>query len=118
MAKSKKPTGGSSRNHKQPVKNLTKEVIAFFRKNHSRLHNYKQVSAAFGLSKEVERQQLNLLLQSMKQQGILEEKEKGSLEVGKWADFVVFDADLMQVESSQVVKMKPFNTFVKGAKQK
>jgi ribonuclease R len=77
MAKSKKPTGGSSRNHKQPVKNLTKEVIAFFRKNHSRLHNYKQVSAAFGLSKEVERQQLNLLLQSMKQQGILEEKEKG-----------------------------------------
>jgi len=47
-----------------------------------------------------------------------EENEKGSLEVGKWADFVVFDADLMQVESSQVVKMKPFNTFVKGAKQK
>jgi len=47
-----------------------------------------------------------------------EENEKGSLEVGKWADFVVFDADLMQVESSQVVKMKPSNTFVKGAKQK
>jgi ribonuclease R len=77
MAKSKKNPGNSSHNRKTPVKNLSREVIAFFRKNHSRLLNYKQVSSAFGLNKEVERQQLNLLLQSMKQQGILEEKEKG-----------------------------------------
>lgn len=47
-----------------------------------------------------------------------EENEKGSLEVGKWADFVVFDADLIQVEAGQIVKMKPSNTFIKGAKQK
>jgi len=77
MGKSKKSTGNTTRKGKQPVKNLHKEVIAIFRKNHSRFLNYKQVSSAVGLNKEVERQQMNLLLQSMKQQGILEEKEKG-----------------------------------------
>jgi predicted amidohydrolase YtcJ len=36
-----------------------------------------------------------------------EEKEKGSLEVGKWADFVLFDKDIMKIEESEVLKMKP-----------
>jgi predicted amidohydrolase YtcJ len=35
-----------------------------------------------------------------------EEKEKGSLE-GKWADFVLFDKDIMKIEESEVLKMKP-----------
>jgi predicted amidohydrolase YtcJ len=36
-----------------------------------------------------------------------EEKEKGSLEVGKWADFVMYEQDLMKVEENKIVKMKP-----------
>jgi predicted amidohydrolase YtcJ len=36
-----------------------------------------------------------------------EEKRKGSLEVGKWADFVLFDKDIMKIEESEVLKMKP-----------
>ena len=47
-----------------------------------------------------------------------EEKEKGSLEVGKWADFVMFDQDLMKVEENKIVKMKPTNTYLKGQKIK
>ncbi|MNS17802.1 N-substituted formamide deformylase precursor [compost metagenome] len=47
-----------------------------------------------------------------------EEKEKGSLEVGKWADFVMYDQDLMKVEESQIVKMKPTHTYLKGNRQK
>ena len=47
-----------------------------------------------------------------------EEKEKGSLEVGKWADFVMFDQDLMKVEENKIVKMKPRNTYLKGKKVK
>lgn len=47
-----------------------------------------------------------------------EEKEKGSLEVGKWADFVMFDQDLMKVEENKIVKMKPTNTYLKGQKVK
>ncbi|UQD57601.1 amidohydrolase [Flavobacterium sp. K5-23] len=45
-----------------------------------------------------------------------EEKEKGSLEVGKWADFVIYDKDLMKINENQMVKMKPTQTFLKGIK--
>jgi predicted amidohydrolase YtcJ len=47
-----------------------------------------------------------------------EEKEKGSLEVGKWADFVIYDQDLMKVEENKIVKMKPMSTYLKGQKVK
>ncbi|RTY94245.1 amidohydrolase [Flavobacterium sp. GSN2] len=47
-----------------------------------------------------------------------EEKEKGSLEVGKWADFVMFDQDLIMVKENMIVKMKPSNTYLKGQKVK
>lgn len=47
-----------------------------------------------------------------------EEKEKGSLEVGKWADFVIYDQDLMKMEENKMVKMKPINTYLKGSKVK
>ncbi|WP_158727712.1 MULTISPECIES: amidohydrolase [unclassified Flavobacterium] len=47
-----------------------------------------------------------------------EEKEKGSLEVGKWADFVIYDEDLMKVNENMMVKMKPSGTFIKGLKVK
>jgi predicted amidohydrolase YtcJ len=47
-----------------------------------------------------------------------EEKEKGSLEVGKWADFVMYDQDLMKVEENKIVKMKPVRTYLKGEKVK
>ncbi|OOG68045.1 amidohydrolase [Flavobacterium sp. A45] len=47
-----------------------------------------------------------------------EEKEKGSLEVGKWADFVIFDQDLMKVNEDEMVKLIPTQVFLKGAKVK
>jgi predicted amidohydrolase YtcJ len=47
-----------------------------------------------------------------------EEKEKGSLEAGKWADFVIYDQDLMKVEEHKIVKMKPMSTYLKGQKVK
>ncbi len=43
-----------------------------------------------------------------------EEKEKGSLEKGKWADFVIYNKDLMTIEENKIVKMKPFKTYLKG----
>jgi hypothetical protein len=47
-----------------------------------------------------------------------EEKEKGSLEVGKWADFVLYDKDLMKIEDAEILKIKPLNTYLKGVKVK
>lgn len=47
-----------------------------------------------------------------------EEKEKGSLEVGKWADFVIFDKDIMKISESEILDVKPSSTYLKGAKVK
>tara|TARA_R110000868_G_scaffold98253_1_gene270289 strand:- start:2490 stop:4115 length:1626 start_codon:yes stop_codon:yes gene_type:complete len=47
-----------------------------------------------------------------------EEKEKGSLEVGKWADFVIFDRDIMKIIDSEILEMKASRTYIKGIKVK
>jgi predicted amidohydrolase YtcJ len=45
-----------------------------------------------------------------------EEGEKGSLEVGKFADFILLDQDLMRVPANQVLKTKVLGTWVGGEK--
>ncbi len=46
-----------------------------------------------------------------------EEHEKGSIEVGKFADFILLDKDLMEVEAKDIPKIKVVHTFVDGEKQ-
>lgn len=43
-----------------------------------------------------------------------EEKEKGSIAVGKWADFVVFEKDIMKVEPKEVLGTRVRYTVVGG----
>lgn len=43
-----------------------------------------------------------------------EENEKGSLEIGKAADFVILDNDLMKIPDQQILKTKVLNTFING----
>lgn len=43
-----------------------------------------------------------------------EENEKGSIEAGKFADFVILDRDLMKVEIDKVPDTKVISTFVAG----
>jgi len=43
-----------------------------------------------------------------------EEKEKGSLEVGKLADFIIIDRDVLSVPSDQLKDVKVLETFVGG----
>jgi predicted amidohydrolase YtcJ len=47
-----------------------------------------------------------------------EEKEKGSLEKGKWADFVLFDQDLMTIAEDKIITLKPSQVYLKGTKVK
>jgi predicted amidohydrolase YtcJ len=47
-----------------------------------------------------------------------EEDEKGSIEVGKFADFTVLGADLMEVPIEEVPKIKVEQTFVGGVRVK
>jgi len=43
-----------------------------------------------------------------------EEDEKGSIEAGKFADFVILDRDIMEVEIDSVPNTKVISTFVNG----
>jgi hypothetical protein len=45
-----------------------------------------------------------------------EENEKGSLEKGKWADFVILDKDLMTIPATEVLKTSVLATYVGGEK--
>lgn len=46
--------------------------------------------------------------------GNFEEKEKGSIETGKYADFIILDKDIMKCDVSDVPETKVLYTFVNG----
>jgi predicted amidohydrolase YtcJ len=45
-----------------------------------------------------------------------EEKEKGSIEPGKYADFVILDKDIMKIKGSELPGVKVLKTYVNGEK--
>lgn len=45
-----------------------------------------------------------------------EENEKGSIEVGKFADFVILDQNIMEVDGSKIPNTKVIATYVNGEK--
>jgi predicted amidohydrolase YtcJ len=45
-----------------------------------------------------------------------EEHEKGSIEVGKFADFVMLDNDLMRAPENELLRIKVMKTYVNGEK--
>ena len=45
-----------------------------------------------------------------------EEDDKGSIEVGKFADFVILNQDIMTIEGSEIPKTKAVSTYLNGEK--
>ncbi len=48
--------------------------------------------------------------------GNFEEEEKGSIEPGKFADFVILDKNIMEIDIDEVPKTKVLGTYVNGEK--
>lgn len=48
--------------------------------------------------------------------GSFEEKEKGSIEAGKFADFVILDRDIMTAAGPELLKTRVIKTYVNGEK--
>jgi len=46
-----------------------------------------------------------------------EEDEKGSIEAGKFADFIILDKDIMEVDASEIPNITVVYTFIDGEKQ-
>ena len=46
--------------------------------------------------------------------GSFEEKEKGSIEAGKFADFIILDQDIMKVNPAELLKTVVLKTYVNG----
>lgn len=47
-------------------------------------------------------------------QSNFEEKDKGSLEKGKWADFIILNRDLMTVNEMEILQTSVLKTFLAG----
>lgn len=45
-----------------------------------------------------------------------EEKEKGSIESGKYADFVILDQDIMKINGADMPRVKVLKTYINGEK--
>ena len=43
-----------------------------------------------------------------------QEKKKGTLTPGKWADFVILDRDITQVPHNELLEAKVLATFIEG----
>jgi len=48
--------------------------------------------------------------------GCFEEQEKGSLEPGKDANFVILDKDIMTIPVSEIPRAKVLSTYINGQK--
>jgi hypothetical protein len=46
--------------------------------------------------------------------GSFEENKKGSLEKGKWADFIILDQDLMTAQGPAILNTKVVATYING----
>jgi len=73
-------------------------------------------AAGFQTENALTRQQALRGMTSWAAKANFEEQEKGSLEVRKFADFVILDQDLLKVADADVLKTKVISTFVGGEK--
>ncbi len=95
-----------------PVENIN-PVFGFYagvaRKNHDGFPE-----GGFRMENSITREQALRAMTIWAAKANFEEKEKGSIEPGKFADFIVTNEDLMQMELDRVPHLKIHKTFIGG----
>src|ERR1700740_1844920 len=81
MSRHKKPK-------EEPNANLAGEVLTAFRHNAGKLLNYRQVSALLEINTEPQRLRVIEIIEVLKQQGMLSEKEPGKFQYKEQEHFL------------------------------
>jgi len=84
---------------------------AVFRKNHQ---GYPP--GGFQVENALSREQALRSMTIWAARAAFEENEKGSLEIGKFADFVILDRDIMQVPETEILSTRVLSTWISGRK--
>ncbi|MBL7932790.1 MAG: ribonuclease R [Bacteroidia bacterium] len=89
--------------NKKPKRYLFEDVLDFLKHNDSKSFNYKQLGAAMEINNESERFMLIEILESLKQQGFVIEKEKGRYQIKETKKFVTGTIDFTSQGTAFVV---------------
>ncbi len=88
---------------KKPQRFLFEEVLDFLKHNDSKTFNYKQLGAAMEINSEAERVMLIEILQQLKQQGFVIEKDKGKYQIKETKQYVTGTIDFTSQGTAFVV---------------
>lgn len=89
--------------NKKPKRYLFEDVLDFLKHNDSKSFNYKQLGAAMEMSNESDRFMLIEILESLKQQGFVVEKEKGRYQIKETKKYVTGTIDFTSQAKAFVV---------------
>lgn len=89
--------------NKKPKRYLFEDVLDFLKHNDSKSFNYKQLGAAMEINNEAERFMLIEILDNLKQQGFVVEKEKGRYQIKETKRYVTGTIDFTSQGTAFVV---------------
>ncbi|MCW3078135.1 MAG: rnr [Bacteroidetes bacterium] len=89
--------------NKKPQRYLFEEVLDFLKHNDSKTFNYKQLGAAMEINTDGERLQLIEILDTLKQQGFVIEKETGKYQIKESKQYVTGTIDFTSQAAAFVV---------------
>ncbi|MCE3229849.1 MAG: ribonuclease [Bacteroidetes bacterium] len=102
---------------KKPQRYLFEEVFDFLKHNDSKAFNYKQLGAAMEINTDGERLQLIEILQTLKQQGFVIEKETGKYQIKESKQFVTGTIDFTTQSTAFVIYSETENDIFIPAKK-
>jgi ribonuclease R len=116
MSKKKKSKGKSSKGQDS---NLAGEVLNAFKHNSSKLLNYRQISALLEIDDEPQRLQIIQIMEVLKNQGMISEKEPGKFQYKESENYINGTIDFITSGAAYVVtSLKEEDIYIPKGKTK